>query len=121
MSFIFGYLAGTQAAARMGAMARSNTSFAPAVSSESDKLSDRLDRMALVIEAMWSLLEENGYSPDDLAARIEEMDVADGVRDGRVQKPPVRCRACEAMMSADSPACQICGEPNTDPDVLANL
>ena len=48
-------------------------------------LDERVDRLLMVIEAMWSLLKENGYTDEQLAARIKDLDESDGSADGRRQ------------------------------------
>jgi len=80
----------------------------------SDDLEDRIDRAALVIEAMWSLLEESGYSRLDLTERILEVDGADGAVDGKATPIREPCLICGAAVSAASTICQFCGAENPD-------
>ena len=70
---------------------------------------ERIDRLILVIDAMWSLLEEQGFSGEDLRARIDKIDAADGEPDGRRTAKPVACLGCEAMVPAGLASCQFCG------------
>jgi hypothetical protein len=75
-----------------------------------DGLEDDLSTLVLALDAMWSLVSERlGITPEELGARMEQMDLADGVRDGRYQAPPRRCPACDAAVGPDLRRCQFCG------------
>ena len=69
----------------------------------------RVDRLRLVVDALWSLLEDNGYTAEQLKDRIEQIDSSDGVVDGR-RRPNVReCPECGTKVPSDLAACQFCG------------
>jgi len=72
-------------------------------------VNERVDRLTLVIEAVWSLLEESGYTAEQLKARIDELDGADGTMDGKRTKQVGLCRECGSKVAPGLPACQICG------------
>ena len=72
-------------------------------------VNDRVDRLTLVVEAMWSLLEDAGYTADQLKARIDEIDGVDGTVDGKRTKPAGLCESCGSRVAAGMAACQICG------------
>jgi hypothetical protein len=84
---------------------------------------ERIDRLVLVLGAMWSLLEEGGYTPEQLQTRIEEMDAADGTVDGKRTAQIVQCRNCGAKVAAGLPACQFCGTdvPGDTTDPLGSV
>ena len=49
-----------------------------------EQLDDRIDRLLLVVEAMWGLLREHtGLADEELFRRIEAVDLEDGVSDRR--------------------------------------
>ena len=121
MNFITGYVLGSRMVGRRVGMVASAETFAPSSSLDIDKVSDRVDRMAMVMEAMWSLLEEGGYTREQLTARLEELDAADGATDGRISRPPGRCPQCDSAVSAGAKICQICGWQNPDVDPLASI
>jgi hypothetical protein len=74
-------------------------------------LQERTDRLVLVVHAMWTVLTEKmGISDADLVKRITALDAADGVEDGRVTVPPVRC-SCGAMVCRKLGRCLFCGKP----------
>ena len=72
-------------------------------------LDARVDRLLLVIEAMWSMLKDQGLTDEQLAARIAEFDKSDGAADGRRVAPTVTCRSCASKVMGGLPRCQICG------------
>lgn len=108
--FLIGYLMGSRTASRAAAAA---ASMPPPGVAESRVLSvdERVDRLSLIVEAMWELLEESGFSEEALKAKVEEIDARDGRTDGKANRPPVRCRACGSSSPAGRPTCQMCGEP----------
>jgi hypothetical protein len=76
-----------------------------------------VEHLTLVVDAMWSLLAERlNLTNDDLLARIDELDLADGVLDGRRQPAPAMCTGCEAAIPPGRPNCQFCGTPSPDRD-----
>lgn len=119
MDFITGYVLGSRMLGKSIGMAASTDSFAPSLSSDADKLLDRIERLALVTEAMWALLEENGYTREQLAAKIAELDGSDGSVDGRLVRPVIRCPSCDSAVSPGAKGCQFCGWQNPDVDPLA--
>ena len=69
-----------------------------------------LDRLALVTEALWTLLRERaGLTDQQLVERIQEVDLSDGQLDGKVRRPPVDCPACSRKVSRRNRRCLYCG------------
>ena len=72
----------------------------------------RIDKMAILIQAMWSLLSENtNLTEEDLKKRVVDIDMIDGKLDGKVSKKPLICKKCGAGISRRFNKCVICGEP----------
>jgi hypothetical protein len=117
LPFITGYVIGKQSAARLA-----SASSIPS-SSESRVLNvdDRVDRLVLVVEAMWELLEASGFSEEQLVAKIAELDAADGVSDGKVTRTPVVCAACGSASPAGRDTCQVCGESLGEADPFGKV
>ena len=117
LPFIAGYVMGKQSSARLSASA---SAMAP---SESRVLNvdDRIDRLLLVVEAMWELLQQSGFSDDDLVTKIQQLDAADGVADGKVTRRPVMCAACGSASPAGRSTCQVCGEPVGEGDPFGKV
>jgi hypothetical protein len=110
MDFLVGYVLGERAAARAGSFARSAGAAAGAkVTGDLHDLNERINRLLLVVDAMWSMLKERGYTDEDLVERIKAIDEEDGVADG-VRKPrPRKCPNCAAMVEPGRRSCAFCG------------
>lgn len=125
LPFVIGYSAGSRTASRAASLARGMASDGTHHSNRIEDLNERIDGMALIIRGMWMLLEENGYTPEQLLDKIEEIDLADGVADGQVTARPADCRACGSKVAPELDKCQFCGEPTQpadgDPDPLRGL
>jgi hypothetical protein len=121
---VAGYVMGTRASARAGAMSvvANNMTLTGSSADALATLDERVDRLLMVVEALWSLLREHGYTDQQLTARINELDVADGIADGRhTQKSPV-CKSCDSKIPAGMVRCQICGtESGIEPGPLDGI
>lgn len=75
-------------------------------------VADELARLELVCEAMWELVKEKtGLVDDDLLAKMAELDLTDGVADGKKAKGgPVVCPKCNRPNSRRHDFCIYCGE-----------
>ena len=117
--FIGGYVLGSRSLGRkLTAMSASEASAMSARQRNATfDLHDRIDRLTLGVGAMWSLLEENGYTGDDLIARMQELDAGDGAADGKLTPGATPCVGCGAMVANGQAQCQFCGlnNPDTDP------
>ena len=110
LTFLAGYIMGQQGAQSARIASASAVSSGASVHDIAD-LHDRVDRLILVVDAMWSLLEENGYSDVLLRRRIAEIDVADGIEDGKRQDLAATCGTCQSKVPVGRETCQFCGAP----------
>ena len=93
------------------------------VTSTGDKLralEQRYERMSLVTNALWQLLKAHtGLTDADLKKYIEKVDLADGVRDGKVtrSKGAMDCPHCSRRVLKSATVCAWCGAnlPSGDP------
>ncbi|MFP3914637.1 MAG: hypothetical protein ACLFWM_07155 [Actinomycetota bacterium] len=110
LDFMWGYVMGQRSASQAASFARS-AGTADAMTSRMRMLDvdERIDRLVLLVEAMWSLLREQGFSDEELAERLMELDQADGSLDGRRVAPPSTCASCGSKVAAGLAACQFCG------------
>ena len=108
LTFLTGYILG-QHGAQSARLASTAAGQGGASAREILEIHDRVDRLILVVDAMWSLLEEAGYSDEQLRERIAAIDAADGVEDGRRTALPSSCRSCGAKVAAGLASCQFCG------------
>ena len=108
LSFLAGYVLGEHGrqSARLASQAGSRSG---ASSVDLFDVEDRVDRLTLIVAAMWSLLEEQGLSEKQLHERIRALDEADGVSDGKMTPRPTVCGQCGAKVGAGLTACQFCG------------
>jgi hypothetical protein len=73
-------------------------------------LEQRLERLALMTEALWTLLRDKlGASDEELMAVAREVDLSDGRLDGRVHRTSVQCPECGRMVSERHVKCLYCG------------
>ena|SRR6185369_11957246 len=71
-----------------------------------------ISRLLMITEALWTLLKkEHHYTDDDLAKVVTEIDLRDGIRDGRSTKSkPIPCPSCSKINSSKRAVCIYCGK-----------
>ena len=108
---IAGYVMGQRTAAKVAGMSvvANHMSVSGSSVEALAELDARVDRLLLVIEAMWGMMKEQGLTDEQLAARISESDNSDGIVDGRRVLPAVTCKSCGSKVMGGLPRCQICG------------
>lgn len=80
-------------------------------------LERRLERLALVNKAMWTLLRTKLSLTDvELRSMIVEVDAADGTVDGRVGRRTQVCTGCGRNLAAKQTRCQYCDTEITQTD-----
>ena len=124
LEFMLGYSAGSKTASRAASLARSAASADGLIhSNRIEDLNERIDAMAMMMRGMWALLEEQGMTAEQLMAKLEELDNADGVADGKMQSSPVPCRSCDSKIPPGLTKCQYCGAdaPIVDDHPLGQL
>ena len=74
------------------------------------ELADRIDRLSLVCMAMWSLIQDKtNLTEADLLKRVHDIDIMDGVEDGKASKSISVCANCGRTLSARHKRCLYCG------------
>lgn len=64
----------------------------------------------MINETLWELMNEKlGVSSEDFFAKLEEVDMRDGVLDNKNQKTVIECK-CGRKNSGKQPCCIYCGE-----------
>lgn len=77
-----------------------------------EELERQVDALQLTCQAMWELLAPGaGLAPHALAKRAEEIDLRDGLLDGRLAPAPVDCPGCGKRVGAHRANCYYCGSP----------
>jgi hypothetical protein len=77
-----------------------------------EELEARLDRALMTMEAMWALLRDKlGVTDEELGTAIVEVDLTDGVIDGKARRPAAECAHCSRKIPRRFPRCLYCGAP----------
>ena len=76
------------------------------------ELEDRVDRLTLINHAMWSLLSQaTRLTEQQLMDRVREIDLRDGVEDGKMTRSVTHCEKCARPLHARHRRCLYCGHP----------
>ena len=88
------------------------TTLASSAKSKADALELEVAKLSMITEALWLLLKEKyGCTEDELVTKIDEIDMRDGQRDGRVAKQgPKICPTCGRTLMKHIPKCLYCGQ-----------
>lgn len=84
---------------------------------QGEAIEERVERLLLITEAMWSLLEDTvGFTEAHLVHRMAELDAQDGSSDGRrgTRGEAPDCTGCGAKVSRQHGKCQFCGAPSAE-------
>jgi predicted hydrocarbon binding protein len=74
-------------------------------------LEANLAKALLVSETLWEFIKENHNLTDEqLRKKVNEVDLRDGMLDGKNQRKAVECPNCRHMVSPRHPACVYCGQ-----------
>ncbi len=114
LSFISGYMAGTRVAGKQVAAASAAASIQGTPEAKFMAIEDRLDKMVIIVEAMWDLLQEAGVPADRLEAKIAEVDAT-----RRLRNESRPCAKCNAAIPSGLQRCQWCGHLDGEADPLA--
>ena len=77
---------------------------------KAEDLETRLERALLTMEAMWTLLRDKLDTTDDeLIERIVEIDLSDGILDGKARRPALECGSCSRKIPRRFARCLYCG------------
>ena len=110
LEFVIGYSAGQRTSTRAASLARSAAVAETAHhTNRVEDLNERIDRLAMIVRAMWELLEEQGMTPEQLVEKLEAMDLVDGEADGQMRQAPIDCPACDSKVAPGLAKCQFCG------------
>mgnify|MGYP001819585725 CR=1 FL=1 len=77
-------------------------------------LEERFERLVMVCQAQWALLEESGLTEEQLNEKLREIDLSDGLLDGKVRVRVVDCEACGRKLGHRHARCLYCGAPRGD-------
>ena len=110
LEYFIGYGMGQKTATRAAALARSAAVADGTLhTNRIEDTNERVDKLLMIVRAVWALLEEQGYTAEQLKAKLEEIDLEDGVLDGQVRLPLAECPSCQSKVAPGLRACQLCG------------
>ena len=73
-------------------------------------LEANLAKALMINEALWELMRDKlKLTEEDINNKLYEIDMRDGVLDGKNQRPVSECHECHRKVSSRHPACLYCG------------
>jgi hypothetical protein len=76
-----------------------------------EELEQRVDRLGLACQAMWEILRvQFGLSDEQIRAKMTEVDLRDGVADGRISAQVKGCTQCGRPVNTKRARCLYCGQ-----------
>ncbi|RKY06973.1 MAG: hypothetical protein DRP65_11030 [Planctomycetota bacterium] len=74
-------------------------------------LEANLAKSMMINEALWEMIRDrHGLTEKDLHDKLYEVDMRDGVLNGKNQRESVKCPNCDHAVSPRHPACIYCGQ-----------
>lgn len=74
------------------------------------ELERHIGRLSLLNQALWELLRERLNLTDaELQAKVNEIDLRDGVQDGAITSGPLQCPKCGRISNSRYAKCLYCG------------
>jgi hypothetical protein len=74
-------------------------------------LEANLAKVLMINEAMWEILRDKlNLTDEELNQKLYEIDMRDGVLDGKNQRSVTVCPSCQRKVSPRHPACIYCGQ-----------
>ena len=84
-----------------------------------EHLERKVDKLSLACQALWEMLcERTGLTDDQLLIKMQEVDLRDGVADGKMTRRVVECPACHRNSTTKRAKCLYCGADLTEPNVF---
>ena len=74
-------------------------------------LEANLAKSMMINEALWEFIrDQHGLTEKDLHEKLYDIDMRDGVLDGKHQRKAIECPNCGHAVSPRHPACIYCGQ-----------
>ncbi|MBL7220224.1 MAG: hypothetical protein ISS69_08925 [Phycisphaerae bacterium] len=107
------FIAGASQASVNQAQEAAGTASRAAADARTQNRETQLDveKLFMITEALWKMVkEQHGYTDDQLAEIICDIDLRDGQLDGKVARQPnPPCSQCGRMLMGRHPVCLYCG------------
>lgn len=86
------------------------------------KLSESVDKLALINKALWEIIKtELGKDDSELYKLVKEIDLKDGRLDGKISSVVKKCHRCGRTVNKKHQQCLYCGSEALDPDVFQSV
>lgn len=83
----------------------------PSVMSRQKNLEQEVRRLTLMNQALWEVLRQRlGLTDEDLLQKVKEVDLRDGIEDGRMTEVGLECPTCGRVSSSKHWRCLYCGQ-----------
>ncbi len=84
------------------------------------QLESSVEKLTLINRALWEIIQDNLHINETvLKDRVNEIDLRDGVLDGKFQKREVRqCSSCGRTLQKKHQKCLYCGAEDSQADVF---
>ncbi len=69
-----------------------------------EDLAEEVARLLVIVRAMWSLLEDKGFDPEELKTAIDDVESK-----AQIKPEAADCPECGSKVAPGLPACQLCG------------
>ncbi len=81
-----------------------------ALKTDAAEMRDQLERLCLLTQAMWELVSQKlGLTETNLEKAAQEIDLRDGIADGKMSAHPLRCPQCGRISNSKHKKCLYCG------------
>ena len=83
------------------------------VRTENEEIKYDVEKLFMITQALWEIVKHHhGYTDDQLEAMIKEIDLRDGVLNGKldIKEGPQKCSGCGRSIIARQQRCLYCGE-----------
>lgn len=82
-------------------------------------LDERIDQLALKCQALWEIVRtETSLSDSDIRTKIHEIDMRDGVSDGKISGSGKQCSGCGRAIGKRHARCLYCGKPSEGKEIF---
>ncbi|HOH28465.1 MAG TPA: hypothetical protein PLC40_02215 [Candidatus Hydrogenedentes bacterium] len=113
MDFLMGGLIAASAAREAAAQALRTSEINQAanlVRTDVNDLREQVERLALLTQSLWELLRERlPLTEAELEKKVQEVDMRDGIADGKLGRHPLRCPKCLRVSNSRHKRCLYCG------------
>jgi hypothetical protein len=82
----------------------------PQLVAQAREMEHQIERLTLLNQALWELLRDRvGLTDQDFENMVREIDLRDGVPDGRITNTPMKCPQCGRVSASKHYRCLYCG------------